>query len=99
MKQMSHQKNKQFKDLLLLFNALEQLYEELERILTSLRLCLNNERVQELLDEALTEDVAQRYIKDTKEDLDALELTYDRVKKEFEDVRERNEIETHREYF
>ena len=49
MKQMSHQKNKQFKDLLLLFNALEQLYEELERILTSLRLCLNDEDVIDLL--------------------------------------------------
>ena len=33
------------------------------------------------------------------EDLDTMEITYDNAKKEFEEVRERNEIETHREYF
>ena len=42
---------------------------------------------------------AKEWISKKKDDLDQLEITYDKLKKEFEDVRERNEIETHREYF
>ena len=100
MKQMSHSQNKQFKDLLLLFGALERLYEALERTMQSARLCLSKQMIIDILDrEEKVTGGAKEWISKKKDDLDQLEITYDKLKKEFEDVRERNEIETHREYF
>ena len=58
----------------------------------------NKASVKQLIEEALKVET-KNYISTTMEDLDTMEITYDNAKKEFEEVRERNEIETHREYF
>ena len=82
------------------FGALERLYEALERTMQSARLCLSKQTIIDILDREVKEPGgAKEWISKKKEDLDQLEITYDKLKKEFEDVRERNEIETHREYF
>ena len=69
----------------------------------SARLCLSKQTIFDTLDKEVKKEAsgagANEWISKKKEDLDQLEITYDKLKKEFEEVRERNEIETHREYF